>query len=597
MLIKTLQSFRDNRTENNYRFTNVYEVLIDSIKSNPVLYCILAILIIFASCLPIGLQYVLKIVIDNFTISTPNISILYDNMWYCIVMVVLVMLDPICWSISGIIGSRMYSQARGRIRKQMFSYLLHHNRTYFENNHSGALTTKIKTAGDSVDEMFCLITWSFFPIIIRAIAVAIGLAFVNIYLSLFVIVGFILYAVVLKKYASTLANFESRFSNARSTSMGRLADTLTNNKTVSSYTNSMHEIRLARNTINFEEYRHYRSWSYKNYVQLIQDCFTAIIALLIIGGSFYLWSEVSITIGTMVMVVTFVITIINEAKNVADAALNFSKHSGSLKDSLDTIYKTLDILPMTIKKPIITKYNINFHNVCFSYDNINNILTNFNLNIPNGQSIGIVGPSGSGKSTIISLIGRYYNINSGEIMIDGVNTNDMNLDDMRKLVSVVPQRPEIFSRTIFDNILYGRLGASEDDVIKAAKLAHAHEFIIKLPKGYETVAGENGIKLSGGQAQRIAIARAFLKNAPILILDEATSALDSESEYLIHQSLEDLIKGKTTIAIAHRLSTLKSMDRIVVMKNGCIIEDGDHKSLTNIENGEYNKLWSYQSMV
>lgn len=240
--------------------------------------------------------------------------------------------------------------------------------------------------------------------------------------------------------------------------------------------------------------------------------------------------------------------------------------------------------------------DIEFKDTLFAYEDegAQHLLNDFNLKIPANQTLGLVGPSGGGKTTLTKLILRFVDINEGSLMVDGQDIRDVTQESLRKSIGYVPQEPLMFHRTITDNIRYGNSSASKEDVVKAAKLANAHEFINELRDGYSTLVGERGIKLSGGQRQRIAIARAFLKNAPILVLDEATSALDSESEKLIQDSLLKLMKGKTAIVIAHRLSTIKHLDRIIVLDNGEIVQDGTHEELSK-KKGLYQDLWSHQS--
>ena len=230
----------------------------------------------------------------------------------------------------------------------------------------------------------------------------------------------------------------------------------------------------------------------------------------------------------------------------------------------------------------------------YSEDPSEAVFESLNLNIPAGQKIGLVGTSGAGKSTLASLLLRFYDIDKGKITIAGKDIAKLTQHSLRKHIAVIPQDTALFHRSLMENIRYGNLGASDEDVIKAAKKAHAHDFIKDLPDQYQTMVGERGVKLSGGQRQRIAIARAILKDAPILILDEATSALDSESEALIQDSLSKLMKGKTVIAIAHRLSTIAKLDRLLVMQKGKIIEDGTHNELLK-KKGYYARLWAMQS--
>ena len=237
-----------------------------------------------------------------------------------------------------------------------------------------------------------------------------------------------------------------------------------------------------------------------------------------------------------------------------------------------------------------------FDNVTYVYKNNNNkVLDNFSLTIPAGQKIAIVGSSGAGKTTFVRLLMRLFNLTSGKITIDGVDISKISQQNLREQIAFVPQDPVLFHRTLMENIRYGRRDATDEEVLKAASLAHCDDFIESLSLGYDTYVGERGIKLSGGERQRVAIARAILKDAPILVLDEATSSLDSHSESLIQDALQKLIQGRTTIVIAHRLSTIRQMDRIVVLEKGKIIEDGTHEELLNSKSGLYKKLWDLQA--
>jgi ATP-binding cassette subfamily B protein len=301
-------------------------------------------------------------------------------------------------------------------------------------------------------------------------------------------------------------------------------------------------------------------------------------------------------IGTVFLVLTYTANMTTRLWDFSQRSLrNINKSLGDAQEGIQTILKVPEIKdhlePENIDRTI---GKIEFSNVNFSHDNTA-LFKRFNLDIKNGEKVGLVGHSGSGKTTLTKLLLRFKDIQSGSILINGTDIRKTTQDELRSVMSYVPQEPLLFHRSLKENIAYGKPDASEDEIIEAAKKANAHEFIETLPKKYETLVGERGVKLSGGQKQRVAIARAMLKNAPILLLDEATSALDSESEQLIQDALWKLMKGKTAIVIAHRLSTIQKMDRIIVLDNGKIIEDGSHTELLKKKNGHYARLWKHQS--
>jgi ATP-binding cassette subfamily B protein len=265
------------------------------------------------------------------------------------------------------------------------------------------------------------------------------------------------------------------------------------------------------------------------------------------------------------------------------------------KEMVDILDKVPDIQDRDTREELRIKDGvIEFKNVNFEYIEDNQVFTNFNLKISSGEKVGLVGHSGSGKTTITKMLLRFVDIKEGEILIDGQNIKNITQDDLRSVISYVPQEPILFHRSIGENIGYSKEDATHEEIVESSKKAYADEFISKLQNGYDTLVGERGIKLSGGERQRVAIARAMLKNSPILVLDEATSSLDSISESYIQQALGELMKGKTAIVIAHRLSTISKMDRIIVLDNGAILEEGTHLELL-AKDGMYTKLWNHQT--
>jgi len=313
------------------------------------------------------------------------------------------------------------------------------------------------------------------------------------------------------------------------------------------------------------------------------------LCVLILGG--YFLSRDGITTSELVAYILF----INVFLNPIERLVNFTEQLQRGVTGFDRFLEILDTKPeIEDSEDAIeltdVKGEIGFHDVSFSYNDKTEVLKGINLTIPRGHTIALVGPSGGGKTTFCNLIPRFYEVNEGSITIDGRDIRSITLESLRRSIGVVQQDVYLFSGTIYDNIVYGKPGATMDEVIQAAKLANAHDFIMELEKGYDTFVGERGVKLSGGQKQRISIARAFLKNPPILILDEATSALDNESERLVQESLRELAKGRTTLVIAHRLSTIINADNIIVLTSNGIEEQGTHQQLLE-KDGVYASLY------
>ena len=321
-----------------------------------------------------------------------------------------------------------------------------------------------------------------------------------------------------------------------------------------------------------------------------------IVIVLWFGGSLILSQNSPMDASTFIFYMVILYTIINPLKEFSKAFYNVPLGLASM-DRIDMILKAENHIKDPAQPKELTSFGskLEFKNVSFSYIDGRDVLRNINLEVPVGKTIALVGQSGSGKSTLVDLVPRYHEIERGELLIDGKNVKDVRLSDLRSLIGNVNQEAILFNDTFYNNITFGVENATMEQVIEAAKIANAHDFIMETEKGYETMIGDRGGRLSGGQRQRISIARAILKNPPILILDEATSALDTESERLVQEALERLMKSRTTIAIAHRLSTIRNSDEICVMYEGEIVERGTHEELLAL-NGYYKKLNDMQSL-
>jgi ATP-binding cassette subfamily B protein len=384
---------------------------------------------------------------------------------------------------------------------------------------------------------------------------------------------------------------------AESRQTGLLADAITNVMAIKSFARSDFERqRFAEGT---EETR-FQLFRLARKVQSQMIYFTSFIsAIEVIVLFLAVISVVShgANIATVYLMLTYTMTIVRELFQFSNQTIRgYNRSLGDATDMVNILHEDTEVVdPVKPEQLRVKKGTIGFHKVTFTHDGSNDALfKGLSLDIRNGEKIGLVGHSGSGKTTFTRLLQRFSDIDDGQILIDGQNVANITQEDLHSVIAYVPQEPLLFHRSIRENIAYGDPKASEKDIITAAKRANAHDFIETLPKKYGTLVGERGVKLSGGQRQRIAIARAMLKNAPILALDEATSALDSESEVLIQDALWKLMEGRTAIVIAHRLSTIQKMDRILVMDNGAIVEQGSHKELL-AHGGIYAKLWSHQS--
>jgi ATP-binding cassette subfamily B protein len=328
----------------------------------------------------------------------------------------------------------------------------------------------------------------------------------------------------------------------------------------------------------------------------LQGAALIILTIVMLCGLIYGRMHGWVSVGDFALVITLTLYFVNSVFDMGSQMQDFFRIVGTCNQALSIIRLSHDIVNVPEAKPLkVTHGDIEFERIYFDYDKQESLFENFNLTIHSGEKVGLVGASGGGKSTFIKLMLRLMDIKSGRILIDDQDIKMVTKQSLRQQIGTIPQEPNLFHRTIMDNIRFARPDAKEHEVIQAAKKARCHDFIMELPDQYHALVGERGVKLSGGERQRIAIARAFLKNAPILLLDEATSSLDSLTEQKIHESLHEVMAHKTTIVIAHRLSTLKDMDRILVFSHGKIIEDGSLEDLLQNPSGHFYQLWNMQA--
>lgn len=504
------------------------------------------------------------------------------------------LITEIGYRTQGFLLARTLPRLEADIRMAMFDHVQHHSPKYFNEQLAGALANKIT---DMTTQVSILLQESLTLMIPSLAACLFGILFfgwINPFFALILGILIVSHFTICLFFTRKCDRQEHLHSEVRSTLLGKIVDSLTNNFVVNLFYRFAYERAHIKRLQHIERDKNYQAKRSVEFMRLILGIFTISTGITINGLIFYFWTKGSISGGeaTQIFNTTWNLTMLLWLMGTALPTLFQS--IGIAKQALSIMHHPQDILDPPHAEPFqISSGEIIFDQVSFQYGD-KQLFQNKNVHIKRGEKVGLVGYSGAGKSTFVNLLLRIYPVKSGKILIDGKEITSISLESLRKQVALIPQEPLLFHRTLKDNIHYGNLEASEQDIIRAAQLAHCEEFIRKMPNGYNTLVGERGAKLSGGEKQRIAIARAILANAPILILDEATSALDSVTENYIQESLAQLMQNKTTIVIAHRLSTLSKMDRILVFDQGKIVEEGTHAQLLSTQ-GHYARMWQMQA--
>lgn len=488
---------------------------------------------------------------------------------------------------------KTFPSLREDILSSQFSYLIQHEYKYFQNHFSGNLANKIVDLQGGIVNILTIIDDCYAQTVALIIALLI-LLIVHPIFALILIVWVILFLAITFYFLKPIQELSLVFAEARSSLMGKMVDGASNIINIRLFARNTYENTIMKQSIGDCVQKDRNMLQKIMYMRMVGDISILIFLTANLWTLGVLYAKGQVTLGDFSFIITLSISILWNLWFLTGQFVNFSEEVGRCQQALRIIEEPLGIQDISHAKPLqVNHAKIEFKNVCFHFNEGKSLFQNKSVIIPAGQKVGLVGFSGSGKSTFVNLILRLFELESGQILIDSQDIKTVTQASLREQISFIPQDTSLFHRSIMDNIRYGNVHASDEDVIQAALLAHADEFIQDLPEGYQSLVGERGVKLSGGQRQRIAIARAILKNAPILILDEATSALDSKTEQYIQESLNFLMKTKTTIVIAHRLSTLTQMDRILVFDKGRIVEDGSHIELLNQES-LYKHLWETQ---
>jgi len=535
--------------------------------------------------------YIFKRIVDSIN-NLPGLGT--ESVWFWISLYIIFgFVEAMAYRAKGFAEMRWATGVRATGRQYLTEYVTKHSYGYFSNRFAGAIGSKLNNASNGLNSMVSEIqNWVG---LFLGIAISFWLAFyTNIYVGMIFLVWLIVITpiniwLVRKKIPYGVA------AQARETELrGQTVDVLTNIHAMHDYARRTFELSRFKNLIDIRRSAGLKNWMFSEIVLTVNS----VLETFFVGGmifvTVYLWNLNLISAGDIILILTLVISVRGRLAYIGLGFNHFAETISEVKEGLAEMLVKHEVTDIHLATNLeVARGDIMFSNVSFQYES-QDIFIKLNFHIEPGQRIGLVGRSGAGKSTLMKLLMRQYDVSGGEILIDGQNIASVSQESLRDSIAVVPQDPLLFHRSLKDNIRYGKLNATDEEVRVSAEHAQAHGFIDALPKKYETLVGERGVKLSGGERQRVAIARAFLKNAKILLLDEATSSLDSENEMMIQKALGELVLGKTVVAIAHRLSTLRAMDRIVVIDNGQIVEDGTHDELLKID-GIYAELWSHQA--
>ncbi|MCX6714935.1 MAG: ABC transporter ATP-binding protein [Candidatus Uhrbacteria bacterium] len=500
-----------------------------------------------------------------------------------------------CWRINVLLSNYIQPHVKKHLETSSFSYMMDHSYTFFSNAFVGSLVRKVHRLASAFERLADEIQWNILGLIVVVFGDLIILYMRDVRLGLVLTICAILIGTFNVAFATWKLKFDYAKSLLDSESTAVMSDALTNSITIKLFTSQEHEKGLFENVMERWRKAQTHLWNIEGIAEAVQAGLMVLAEFAMFSVAIHLWQRGLLTIGDFALIQSFMVGIFQRMWSVGKSVRHIYEafaDAAEMVEILETPYEVKDYAKA--KSLIVSDAVIAFNNVTFKFNKTRTVLNGLSMQIAPHEKIALVGPSGAGKSTITKLLMRFHDVESGSITIDGQNIAKVTQNSLRASVAMVPQEPILFHRSLMDNIRYGRPSATDEEVFEAARRAKCHDFIMELPETYQTFVGERGIKLSGGERQRIAIARAILKNAPILVLDEATSSLDSESESLIQSALEELMKGKTTIVIAHRLSTIMRMDRIIVIDGGQAVDSGTHDQLLGKE-GIYKKLWDIQA--
>ena len=554
------------------------------VRCRPIAHTAILTAVLTAVACSVGTQYGVKFLVD--VLSNHNGA----GVWIAFGLLgSLITADNLLWRLAGWIANFAFVGVTGDLRRDLFRHLTGHSQSYFAERMPGTLTSRVTATSNAVFTGENMFVWNVLPPCAATVA-AIALVFT---VSLPMAVGLSLVAgvmvVIMFRLAAAGRPLHHDFASKAAAVDGEMADIVTNMPLVRAFGGFLREHRRFDATVAREMEARRRSLFYLEKLRIFHAVVTIILALSLLAWAVMLWQRGAATTGDVVLICTLGLSVLHATRDLAVALVDITQHIARLSEALATLLVPHELRDHPEATPLVRRgASVKFEQIQFRYGEGQQIFEDLNLSFMPGERVGLVGPSGAGKSTVFALLQRFYDVQVGRILIDGQDISRVTQESLRDAIGVVPQDISLFHRSVMENIRYGRPDASDEEVHEAAIAARC-DFIEGLPNGMRTLVGERGVKLSGGQRQRIAIARAFLKNAPLLLLDEATSALDGESEEAIREALGRLMSGRTVIAIAHRLSTVRSFDRVVVMQLGKVVQDGPPDHLV-LREGLYRQL-------
>jgi len=539
-------------------------------------------------------QYGLKALIDVISMGREAGAAL---IWGAFgLLTVLIVADNFLWRIGGWVAAHVFVRVTGDLRSDLFVHLAGHSPSYFAERMPGTMASRITATSNAVFQTENTAAWTVLPPILAVLLAIVLIGSVNpVMAAALAAVAFGMAAIIFR-LAKAGTPIHRNYAEKAAGVDGELVDVISNMSVVRVFGALQREHRRIDERIGVEMGARRASLLYLEKLRLLHAAQTAVITAGLLAWAVKMWLDGEATPGDIVLISSLGFTILHGTRDLAVSLVDLTQHVARLDEAIGTLLLPHEMPDAVDATPLLPgPGKVEFKGVHFAYPGRGRTLHGLDLVIEPGQRVGLVGASGAGKSTVVSLLQRFYDVEEGAVLVDGQDIRSITLDSLNDRMAIVPQDVALFNRTVMENLRYARPDAGDDDVAHAVETARCRSFIEAMPQGFDTPVGNRGTRLSGGQRQRLAIARALLKDAPILLLDEATSALDTESEQLIQHALDKLMVGRTVIAVAHRLSTLKNFDRIVVMEAGRVVDDGAPDELAN-RPGPYRDLLRSQAM-